>query len=320
MGTNFPASQDNFSNPTATSTLSSPSHSQQHSDVNDAVEAIEGALLDGAPLHIDDANERVGIGTAAPDYPFQVGDSSQHVSIVPTSHNALRIISDTSDGRPYISFYNQDDAGELVRKGYIGFPTNAQSLADSNFYINAGEGSSDLYISAGAVGINDSTPSYELDVNGDINATGDVRIGGTAIGEATSFTPTWTTGVTVGNGTVNAYYFVINEYVHVSVDFQLSTTSAITGDVRMELPVQASSTWHCSANVVGFAYDNSTAGYFQLMGRAFDSSAIRIRYVKQSGGSSQGVFADPLASTDPFNGVAWTSGDRLVFSTWYKKA
>jgi hypothetical protein len=66
LATNFPSSQDSFTNPTTSDTLASVSHSQQHSDVNDAVEAIETALLDGAPLHIDDANERVGVGTASP--------------------------------------------------------------------------------------------------------------------------------------------------------------------------------------------------------------------------------------------------------------
>jgi len=52
--------------------MASPSHSAQHADVNDAVEAIETALLDGAPLHVDDANERVGIGTTSPEVPLHV--------------------------------------------------------------------------------------------------------------------------------------------------------------------------------------------------------------------------------------------------------
>lgn len=72
MATNFPSSIDNFTNPTSSSTMASPSHSAQHADVNDAVEAIETALLDGAPLYIDDANERVGIGTVAPSTELEV--------------------------------------------------------------------------------------------------------------------------------------------------------------------------------------------------------------------------------------------------------
>ena len=72
MTTNFPSSADNFTNPASGSSMSSPSHSGQHADANDAIEAIETALLDGAPLHIDDANERVGIGTTTPAYKLDV--------------------------------------------------------------------------------------------------------------------------------------------------------------------------------------------------------------------------------------------------------
>ena len=41
MASGFPGSIDNFTNPLSNSALSSPSHSGQHSDVNDAVNKIE---------------------------------------------------------------------------------------------------------------------------------------------------------------------------------------------------------------------------------------------------------------------------------------
>ena len=44
MATNFPTSLDTFTNPNSGNTLDSPSHSVQHSDINDAVEAIEAKL------------------------------------------------------------------------------------------------------------------------------------------------------------------------------------------------------------------------------------------------------------------------------------
>lgn len=44
MTTNFPASLDNFTNPNNTDTLNSPSHSAQHADVNDAVEALQAKV------------------------------------------------------------------------------------------------------------------------------------------------------------------------------------------------------------------------------------------------------------------------------------
>jgi hypothetical protein len=47
MPTNFPTGVDNFTNPTANDSLNLPSHSTQHTNANDAIEAIEGYLLNG---------------------------------------------------------------------------------------------------------------------------------------------------------------------------------------------------------------------------------------------------------------------------------
>jgi hypothetical protein len=49
MATNFPASVDSLTNPVSNDSLNSPSHSAQHANANDAIEAIETYLLgDGA--------------------------------------------------------------------------------------------------------------------------------------------------------------------------------------------------------------------------------------------------------------------------------
>ena len=45
MPTNFPTSVDNFTNPTANDSLNLPSHSTQHANANDAIEAVESYLL-----------------------------------------------------------------------------------------------------------------------------------------------------------------------------------------------------------------------------------------------------------------------------------
>jgi len=44
VATNFPTSLDSITNPTASDKLNSPSHSSQHSTVNDAVEALEAKV------------------------------------------------------------------------------------------------------------------------------------------------------------------------------------------------------------------------------------------------------------------------------------
>lgn len=47
MASTYPTSLDNFTNPTASSLLTSPSHAQQHADINDAVEALEAKVAIG---------------------------------------------------------------------------------------------------------------------------------------------------------------------------------------------------------------------------------------------------------------------------------
>ena len=47
MASTYPTSLDAFTNPTATSLLTSPSHAQQHADINDAMEAVQTKLAIG---------------------------------------------------------------------------------------------------------------------------------------------------------------------------------------------------------------------------------------------------------------------------------
>ena len=164
MATNFPGSQDNFTNPTSGSSLSSPSHSQQHSDVNDAVEAIEGALLDGAPLHIDDANERVGIGTTSPARtPLHVHRADTNAVELHMTNNESG--STSSDGLTIFYDDVSNGAGIWVREAS---PLRLATSGSERVRID----------SSGNVGIGDTTPSYKLDVNGEINASTMVRIDG----------------------------------------------------------------------------------------------------------------------------------------------
>lgn len=44
MPTNFPTSLDALTNPTGSSSLTSPDHASQHADVNDAVEALQAKV------------------------------------------------------------------------------------------------------------------------------------------------------------------------------------------------------------------------------------------------------------------------------------
>lgn len=50
MASTYPTAIDVFTNPLATNPLTAPSHAQQHSDINDAVEALEAKVAIGATV------------------------------------------------------------------------------------------------------------------------------------------------------------------------------------------------------------------------------------------------------------------------------
>jgi len=65
MASTFPTSLDAFTNPTSGNTLDSPSHSQQHGDSNDAIEALEAKLgVGSSPAASATANQVLAISTA----------------------------------------------------------------------------------------------------------------------------------------------------------------------------------------------------------------------------------------------------------------
>ena len=124
------------------------------------------------------ADGKVGIGTGSPAEELDVvGDvqiSSRlgigsgiaaELDIKGASNPEIRLQStDSSD--PFLYFGDQDDA---VRGG-IGMDTSENALLLRG-YNNSTRMTID---SSGNVGINDTTPSYQLDVNGDIRSTADI--------------------------------------------------------------------------------------------------------------------------------------------------
>jgi hypothetical protein len=67
MATNFPASLDTLTNPSATDTLDSPPHDEQHADANDAIEALQAKVgVDGSA---DTNSLDFKVNNIAPPYP-----------------------------------------------------------------------------------------------------------------------------------------------------------------------------------------------------------------------------------------------------------
>jgi hypothetical protein len=141
-----------------------------------------------------------------------------------------------------------------------------------------------------------------------------VAIGNTVLGTYTSYTPTWT-GLTIGNGTVISSYARVNNFIHYLGVFALGTTSAITGNVSIGLPVNAGTPWSPGYNMpngsVNF-HDISTANIFE--GVALGEGATTMR-LKVYNSSSTYVGTDNLSSTIP---MTWANTDRIQWNIIYR--
>ena len=83
MPTNFPSSVDALTNPVAGDGLNSPSHSGQHANANDAIEAIESYLLTGAgaPQLVKIIPSSASNGTVGADGTVSITSSVSSVTV-----------------------------------------------------------------------------------------------------------------------------------------------------------------------------------------------------------------------------------------------
>ena len=134
------------------------------------------------------------------------------------------------------------------------------------------------------------------------------------IGEATvAYTPTLG-GITIGNGTVAAYYTRVNKIVYGSVYITLGSTSAITTTVTFTLPVTASAN---SAGLFignGYFFDNSTSETY--MGVSFRSNTTTLTPFVSFAGNPY-LVRSVINATVP---VAYGTSDALVYQFQYEAA
>jgi hypothetical protein len=135
------------------------------------------------------------------------------------------------------------------------------------------------------------------------------------IGAWTAFTPTWSGGLTVGNGVYNtSHYALIGKTVHVAIDLTLGTTSAITGDIQLDVPtiigrknVQSTGSYYL------FFFDVGVGNYAAVV---IPSSGANTRFLLRylAVGGAGPVGAATVSATLPFT---WGNTDRISFGgTW----
>ncbi len=128
-----------------------------------------------------------------------------------------------------------------------------------------------------------------------------------------AYTPT-TSGITIGNGTLQARYAQIGKTVFVEIFFTLGSTSAVTGTPNFSIPVTAKVSSYTFMNGTVSLGDYGAATYVGLAGNP-TGSGIYVAAFNTAG--SWGVEAGSISATVPFT---WTTNDYIAVKMTYEAA
>jgi butyrate kinase len=143
MATSFPSGLDSFTNPTAVDTLDSPPHDTQHTDANDAIEALEAKVgVDGSAVttsheyrinSIEELNTNAQVGTT---YTLALTDDGKVVEMNNASANTLTVPPNSSVAFPVGSqiLVLQTGAGQTTVAAGAGVTVNSK---DGNLKLSA---------------------------------------------------------------------------------------------------------------------------------------------------------------------------------------
>jgi hypothetical protein len=128
------------------------------------------------------------------------------------------------------------------------------------------------------------------------------------------WTPSYT-NLTVGGGaTVTSRYTQVEGQVTVHYSVTLGTSPTV-GDVRVDLPVTASSSYHLTDDIIGVArFIDATGANYSGQARIQSTTTVRLMPEDATGSF---LFAAILSSTVPFT---WTDGDKINFILTYEAA
>jgi hypothetical protein len=129
------------------------------------------------------------------------------------------------------------------------------------------------------------------------------------IGERVAFTPTWVSGLTVGNGTQSFSYVRVQNLIFISGKFILGSTSAVTGNIGFSTPITSSNQADVSYCGDVFMQD---AGVGSVLGFvAYSSNTFFIQSFLTSG-----TYPTPqgFSATIPFT---WSNTDTISVNIVY---
>jgi hypothetical protein len=128
----------------------------------------------------------------------------------------------------------------------------------------------------------------------------------------TTWTPTYNAGISVGNGTVVARYAQSGKMVHAFWKFTLGSTSSVSGNLEVSLPVTGSS------NAVGTRGTGSIldSGVRWFTAGADMNQTTKIVFICV-GANLTYAYEEYLSATVP---MTWANGDVMTFSIIYEAA
>ena len=135
--------------------------------------------------------------------------------------------------------------------------------------------------------------------SGDVLTAADMN----AIGSWVSFVPSWV-NLTIGNGTDNWYYAVVNETLFITGRTTFGSTTSITGAVQMEIPY--GTTIFNAAQPVGGAEYSENGGDIYI-GEVSPESTTAVRFREFNVSGSLIIRANVFA-TSPFT---WGTDDQI---------
>lgn len=145
-----------------------------------------------------------------------------------------------------------------------------------------------------------------------LNAVDGLQINGVSAGAYTDYSGSITfSSFTLGNGTVDwAYYTQINDFVHYVGQVTLGSTSSVTGNVDVSLPVNALNRERASGRV---EFIDSGVGAFN--GSAHTYGSVMLIYAEDASATYSRAFN--FNATRPFT---WTTNDLFAWSIFYRAA
>ena len=143
-----------------------------------------------------------------------------------------------------------------------------------------------------------------------------VAIGNTVLGTYTSYTPTWTSGITIGNGTFSSFYARVNDFVHYYGIFFWGTTTVGSTNPVITLPISSAASFSGYSMPLGSATYHDISAGLVYQGEAQPSTATGASFKVGNTAGTYNVYNN-VNSTVP---MTWVSTDRLQWNLYYKAA